>query len=937
MSYLDNVEAPKNHLDDADFDFLVSQLFTKVDGVSHQNLGEFPTISSKKVYVIEQFIKQWKTFIGPDIMPAAPLIFPNKAKRLYYIRDTTLARLVVKMLKISPKSQDYDKLFNWKKHYHEYKHHHRRDTRNLKSLPFIIAQIYSERRDPDKIVKPTIKISEVNKVLETLTTDEASKSAQQVAILEPVVEKLTIEQLRWFFTILLKISTLGSFETAFFERWHPDAPRLYGLCNNLSKVFWLLTDPEVRLTDDQLTIQPFYPFLPQLSQKVNISYEKLCARMNNAFYIEEKMDGDRMILHFQDSRFKFFSRRTKDYTLLYGASFQIGSLTKYLTDAFHPRVKSIVLDGEMVAWDFKRKVILPFGTLKTSAVQEAVRQFTTTDVFEEQSAWPLFIVFDVLHVNGKNLTNHKLSYRKQLLRSLINEIPHKFELLPLMKGSDPDDIKLAIKNVISDRGEGLVIKNVDLKYHVAQRDNSWVKVKPEYLEQFGENLDLVIIGLIPAVKNSYMCGLRDKENGNVFKSFCTVANGFTEGEFDRLERLTAGKWNNLKTNPPPTDLIQFGRKKPDFWINPNDSVALEIKARSIDVSLEETYAVGTTLHNLYCRRIRDDKLIEDCVTLQEYREMKLKYSSDFNKSQTILQGRKRKANSFLLEQASKQVKTEVTSNLFSNFQFLILSDCKKSRDNERLSVEDLSRIVKLHGGMLIRNHKLAKEPDRQTIVISEVAIPSTEAIVNYGLDILKLVWVFNCIESNAIVPLEPSMIFRTRSVDLLKNSLARLDVYGDSFTQRVDLPIVEFCRRIENPQLTDNDIKCAKEEFLHELGDNPPLAFLFNDVKFLIVAAHNWAKDGLRRKVERYGGQISETLGDCSFVVVANEEGDETLAARIDVISHDIADSVSFSNSSNLPIPSIVKSSFIDLCIEHRVLVDAADFSIGRKSKMRKN
>ena len=325
------------------------------------------------------------------------------------------------------------------------------------------------------------------------------------------------------------------------------------------------------------------------------------------------------------------------------------------------------------------------------------------------------------------------------------------------------------------------------------------------------------------------------------------------------------------------------------------------------------------------------------MTLQEYREMKLKYSSDFNKSQTILQGRKRKANSFLLEQASKQVKTEVTSNLFSNFQFLILSDCKKSRDNERLSVEDLSRIVKLHGGMLIRSHKLAKEPDRQTIVISEVAIPSTEAIVNYGLDILKLVWVFNCIESNAIVPLEPSMIFRTRSVDLLKNSLARLDVYGDSFTQRVDLPIVEFCRRIENPQLTDNDIKCAKEEFLHELGDNPPLAFLFNDVKFLIVAAHNWAKDGLRRKVERYGGQISETLGDCSFVVVANEEGDETLAARIDVISHDIADSVSFSNSSNLPIPSIVKSSFIDLCIEHRVLVDAADFSIGRKSKMRKN
>lgn len=931
MSYLDNVKAPENHLPDADFEFLVSQLFTKVDGVSHQNIGEFPTITSKKVYLIEQFIKQWKTFIGPDIMPAAQLVFPNKVKRLYYIRDVTLARLVVKMLAIAPQSQDYDKLFNWKKHYHDYKHHNPREGRNLRSLPFIIAQVYSERRDPDNIIKPTVKISEVNKILDALATEDATKSAQQIAILEPFVAKLTIEQLRWFFTIVLKISTLGSLETAFFDRWHPDAPRLYGLCNNLSKVFWLLTDPEVRLTNEQLVIQPFYPFLPQLAQKVTISYEKLCSRMGNEFYIEEKMDGDRMMLHFKDSKFKFFSRRTKDYSLLYGTSFQIGSLTKYLTDAFHPKVNSIVLDGEMVAWDFKRKTILPFGTLKASAVQEAVRQFTTTDVFEEQSAWPLFIVFDVLHVNGRNLTNHKLSYRKQLLRSLINEIPHKFELLPLLKGTSPDDIKLAIKNVICDRGEGLVIKNVNLKYHVADRDNSWVKVKPEYLEQFGENLDLVIIGMIPAVKNSYMCGLRDREDGDIFKSFCTVANGFTDAEFDKIERLTAGKWVNMKNNPPSKEIVQFGRKKPDFWIDPKVSIALEIKARSIDVTLEKTYAVGTTLHNLYCRRIREDKRIEDCVTLQEYRELKIKYSSDFNKSQSVIKNNKRKADSFLVEHASKAVKADTITNLFENFQFLILSDTKRSK-HERVSVEDLSRLVKENGGEIIRNYRLAQTSSRQTVVISEVAMPSCEAVLDYGLDILKLRWVYNCLEKGAIVPLEPSMIFRTRSVDLLKHCLSRLDVYGDSFTQYVSIPIVEFCNKLDKPNLLVHDIFSTRDDVLQELHTNElgtPLAFLFTGVKFYIWSDPSWLSHATCRKVELYGGTVVSDYKKCSFVVFEVSHKDSN--RQVDKISKDIAASVEFTESSNKPIPRIVAATFVNACIEHGVLVDAAEHAIGRR------
>ena len=91
-----------------------------------------------------------------------------------------------------------------------------------------------------------------------------------------------------------------------------------------------------------------------------------------------------------------FSRRLKDYSYLYGESFQFGALTKFLAHAFAGNVQSVILDGEMVAYDYERNVILPFGTLKSLAIQESVRQFTTIDQYEQQTAYPFFLVFDIL-------------------------------------------------------------------------------------------------------------------------------------------------------------------------------------------------------------------------------------------------------------------------------------------------------------------------------------------------------------------------------------------------------------------------------------------------------------------------------------------------------------------------------------------------------------
>lgn len=54
------------------------------------------------------------------------------------------------------------------------------------------------------------------------------------------------------------------------------------------------------------------------------------------FWIEEKLDGERIQLHKRGSEFRFFSRKAKDYTYLYGSSLDDdeSSLTRHLTTAF---------------------------------------------------------------------------------------------------------------------------------------------------------------------------------------------------------------------------------------------------------------------------------------------------------------------------------------------------------------------------------------------------------------------------------------------------------------------------------------------------------------------------------------------------------------------------------------------------------------------------
>ena len=234
------------------------------------------------------------------------------------------------------------------------------------------------------------------------------------------------------------------------------------------------------------------------------------------FWIEEKLDGERMQMHMvadEDERggkrFKFWSRKAKDYTLLYGKGFYdtAGSLTQFIRNCFVDGVESIILDGEMITWDPVEKATVPFGSLKTAALAEQRNPFS-------QGHRPVFRIFDILLLNDQPLTRYELRDRRRALAASIKSEPERFEIHPYTVATKVEEVEDLLRQVVADASEGLVLKNPRSMYILDDRSGDWQKVKPEYMSGYGEELDCVILGGYygsgkrGGFLSSFLCGLR---------------------------------------------------------------------------------------------------------------------------------------------------------------------------------------------------------------------------------------------------------------------------------------------------------------------------------------------------------------------------------------------------------------------------------------------
>ncbi|PGH19466.1 DNA ligase 4 [Polytolypa hystricis UAMH7299] len=908
--------------------------------------------------IIQRFISRWRKEVGDDIYPAFQLIIPEKDRdrAMYGLKEKAIGKLLVKVMKIDKNSEDGFNLLNWKVPGQSLA------SRMAGDFAGRCFEVISKR--PIRTEVGNMSIEEVNAQLDKLAV--ASKESEQVPIFADFYRRMNPEELMWLIRIILRQMKIGATERTLFNIWHPDAESLFSISSSLRRVCWELYDPNVRLEGDEARVTLMQCFQPQLAQFQMQSFERMVQKMRLSekdpeFWIEEKLDGERMQLHMasDDSvpggkRFGFWSRKAKDYTYLYGNGFydENGALTRHLKEAFADGVENIILDGEMIAWDIEQDAPVPFGTLKTAAINEQRNPFSTT------GQRPLFKVFDILYLNDQPLTRYTLRDRRRALEASVVPVHRRLEIHTHDVAHSAADIEPLLRRVVAEASEGLVLKNPNSPYRLNERHDDWMKVKPEYMTEFGESLDCIVIGGYygsgrrGGILSSYLCGLRVDEaqvnkGANPMKcySFCKVGGGFTAADYANIRHHTDGKWKDWDPKRPPTEFIELGggdaqHERPDVWIKPDDSVVLCVKASSVTPS--DQFRIGLTVRFPRFKRLRMDKDWKSALSVQEFMDLKTNVEEEQKAKQFEVDNSRRKR----VKRTTKKPLTVAgyddikiadyqgpSGKLFDGLNFFIMSE---SLAPLKKTKAELEQLVKVNGGKIYQTHTAAPNTvciaDRRTVKVASLQKGAQENLIRPS-------WLFDCLKQNQIdhilpdylVPLEPRHMFFAKA-DQEEEIAGNVDEYSDSYAR--DIGVSELKKLLDSMPLVDNLTESRVSQIEEQLNNrhddtavlrNSPGWLFKGEVLYLASPPPPDSSQTnilpqrlqLASNIARFaGGKVVQNIEDKRITHVVVDESDK----NTDISS--IRKTLSTRVGGNRKIPHIVTVGWIEDSWKEKTLLD---------------
>jgi len=354
-------------------------------------------------------------------------------------------------------------------------------------------------------------------------------------------------------------------------------------------------------------VEPGTPYHVLLAEKSPGLKEALEAFEHPA--LEFKYDGARIIIHKKGERLWFFTRRLENVTR------QFPELQGFVKRAV--RSRDCIIEGEMLGFDKKTGKPMPFQFLS----QRIKRKY---DIEKMVTEIPIQVnVFEITYLDGKEFFERPLRERWGMLKKIIKPIKGKFQLAEHIETKDIRTAQAFYKKSLNASQEGLIIKNLDARYHPGRRvAGGWLKVKPVM-----ESLDLAIIGATwgtgkrAGFLGSYILGCRD---GDKFKNCGMLGSGFKEKT--EAEGGSAGV-----TFKELTRLVRpgiTGSKGNEVAIRP--SIVVEVAYEEIQRS--PNYESGYALRFPRVIRIRTDKKARDADTRERierlYRQQKGKLHSN---------------------------------------------------------------------------------------------------------------------------------------------------------------------------------------------------------------------------------------------------------------------------------------------------------------------
>ena len=438
----------------------------------------------------------------------------------------------------------------------------------------------------------------------------------------------------------------------------------------VAETFW--KKGEKGLKDVHLVVGK--PVRPALAERLP-NADEVIKRVGNKFAAEPKFDGFRVQVHL-DRGHPFFTGPVSGFPPASARSIQksvvdqkdnvelraVGNLSSAATRKLHKqhvrifsrnledmthafpdlvegvlkevRAKSAILEGEAIAYNPLTSEFLPF--------QETTKRRRKYKIEEKAKELPLVMfAFDVLFLDGKDITQKPYSERRKLLEKIL---PAGRQVI---KANSSRVIRLADERIltnakqileffnesISEGLEGIMIKKLDSPYKAGGRGFHWIKFKRAQSGELSDTVDCVLLGVYSGRGKrtefgvgGLLVGVYDKKKDE-FVTISRVGTGLTDEEFRKVDEI--GKKLKLGKKPARVN----SKVEPSYWVEPK--VVLEIYADEITRSPMHTAGwnpdTGSGFALRFPRLVKfreEDKRAEDATTVEEIKKL---FASQYKK------------------------------------------------------------------------------------------------------------------------------------------------------------------------------------------------------------------------------------------------------------------------------------------------------------------
>lgn len=347
--------------------------------------------------------------------------------------------------------------------------------------------------------------------------------------------------------------------------------------------------------------KPVEPMLVKESGADEKKYTQIIKKHEGKTFAEIKSDGYRMQVHkLPNNSIRLF---TRSMNLL------DPKLFPELEKQFKEIQKNSIKDSELVG--------IEDGIKGFNAVKQRMRgelDYKLVDKFPLQLKF-----FDVLMTKGKDVRFRPLYERRKILENTVSNVSEKYIF------TDATSLKNKFTEVTEELGlEGLVCKDPESHYLVGARNDDWIKLK-KFL-----NLDFVVLGVYKGdgkASKLPFAGLLLGTYNPLTGLYETISKvGISSPE--KINQIYDVIKDKLKPSSSDNVIISdeikrktYARKVPYQYVNPKDSVLVEVDALNITRS-KNWHSCGLYGNKAYSLRIpivkkvRLDKELKDCATTE---------------------------------------------------------------------------------------------------------------------------------------------------------------------------------------------------------------------------------------------------------------------------------------------------------------------------------